>query len=77
MGYYKGIRKGMRRLVLKEYGKNPVWVGEEKPGLVPGHYLVKMAYAPINPSDLNYMIGSYAIKKELPAGFGFEGSGVI
>lgn len=36
-----------------------------------------MHYAPLNPSDINFYMGSYGIKKKLPAIMGFEGSGVI
>ena len=53
----------MRRLLLNEYGKLPSHVGSMKPELIPDHYLIKIAHAPINPSDLFFMTGNYAIKK--------------
>lgn len=30
-----------------------------------------MNFAPLNPSDLNFYIGSYGVKKELPVAMGF------
>ena len=53
----------MRRLLLAEYGKAPNHIASEKPKLIPDHYLIKIAHAPINPSDLFFMTGNYAIKK--------------
>ncbi|MBV8374579.1 MAG: zinc-binding dehydrogenase [Candidatus Eremiobacteraeota bacterium] len=43
----------------------------------PGEVLVKMHAAPINPSDLAFMRGTYAFRKALPAIAGFEGSGTV
>lgn len=42
-----------------------------------GQVLVKMSFAPINPSDLMFIRGLYGIKKKLPFIGGFEGSGII
>jgi NADPH:quinone reductase len=42
-----------------------------------GEVLVKMAYAPINPSDLAFLTGNYGIKKPYPVVPGLEGSGVV
>jgi NADPH:quinone reductase-like Zn-dependent oxidoreductase len=39
--------------------------------------LVKVAAAPINPSDLMFIRGLYGVKKPLPAVPGFEGSGTV
>ena len=36
-----------------------------------------MKYAGANPSDYFYTLGIYGIKKPLPSGVGFEGTGVI
>lgn len=47
------------------------------PTLKPEQVLVKMNYAPINPSDLNFINGLYGYKKELPVVPGWEGSGII
>ena len=45
--------------------------------LKPGEVLVRIAAAPINPSDLMFVRGLYGIKKALPAIPGFEGSGTV
>lgn len=39
--------------------------------------LVKIHYAPVNPSDAYYVKGLYGMKKALPTIGGFEGCGVI
>jgi NADPH2:quinone reductase len=46
-----------------------------KPG--PGQVLVRMAAAPINPSDLGFIKGSYGFQKPSPIVPGFEGSGTV
>lgn len=46
-----------------------------KPGK--GEVLVKMEYAPINPSDLSFLNGSYANKPVYPVVPGIEGSGTV
>ncbi len=43
----------------------------------PGEVLVKMAAAPINPSDLAFMMGGYGFAQGLPVTPGNEGSGVV
>jgi NADPH:quinone reductase len=45
--------------------------------LRPGQVLVRIAAAPINPSDLMFVRGLYGIKKDLPTVPGFEGSGTV
>lgn len=47
------------------------------PVLREGLSLVRMHYAPINPSDLNFFTGTYGVRKNLPATMGFEGSGIV
>jgi NADPH:quinone reductase len=42
-----------------------------------GEVLVKMHAAPINPSDLAFIRGTYGFRKPLPATVGFEGSGTV
>jgi NADPH:quinone reductase len=42
-----------------------------------GEVLVKMAYSPINPSDLAFLTGNYGIKKPMPVVPGLEGSGIV
>jgi len=48
-----------------------------KPTLRSGQVLVKMAAAPINPSDLVFLRNQYGIQKPLPIVPGFEGSGTV
>lgn len=43
----------------------------------PGQVLVRVAAAPINPSDLMFLRGLYGFKKKLPVTPGFEGSGTV
>jgi NADPH:quinone reductase-like Zn-dependent oxidoreductase len=43
----------------------------------PGEVLVRMAAAPINPSDLSVLRGSYGSERTLPAVPGNEGSGTV
>ncbi len=45
--------------------------------LQPDEVLVKMIAAPINPSDISFIQGGYAIKKPLPAIPGFEATGEV
>jgi NADPH:quinone reductase-like Zn-dependent oxidoreductase len=47
------------------------------PLLKPGQVLVRMAAAPVNPSDVVFTQGQYGIRKALPAVPGLEGSGVV
>jgi NADPH:quinone reductase len=42
-----------------------------------GQVLIKMAYAPVNPSDLAFLTGNYGIKKKYPTVPGIEGSGKV
>mmetsp|Transcript_1454 Transcript_1454/g.2311 ORF Transcript_1454/g.2311 Transcript_1454/m.2311 type:complete len:367 (-) Transcript_1454:102-1202(-) len=46
-----------------------------KPG--PGQVLVKMGYAPINPSDTYHSMGNYADQTDVPHLNGFEGMGTV
>ncbi len=43
----------------------------------PGDVLVRMAASPINPSDLAFLAGDYAIKKPFPVVPGLERSGMV
>ncbi len=43
----------------------------------PGEVLVRMAAAPINPSDLSVLRGSYGSERTLPTVPGNEGSGIV
>ncbi|MEZ5012304.1 MAG: alcohol dehydrogenase catalytic domain-containing protein [Bacteroidales bacterium] len=42
-----------------------------------GEVLVKMAAAPVNPSDLSQLNGTYAVKPDYPYVPGIEGSGLV
>ncbi|MCI3860444.1 alcohol dehydrogenase catalytic domain-containing protein [Lactococcus garvieae] len=48
-----------------------------QPHLHPQELLVKMFYAPVNPSDLIPMTGAYAHRISLPATAGYEGVGLV
>jgi len=68
----------MLAVLLKDF-KNPSLSVEKipDPTLKPGQVLVKMAAAPINPSDLIFLRNQYGVKKKLPVVPGFEGSGTV
>jgi NADPH:quinone reductase-like Zn-dependent oxidoreductase len=69
----------MRALELRAYEGTAAVHLVEKPLPQPGagEVLVKLTAAPINPSDLLFLSGSYGIRKTLPAVPGFEGSGTV
>src|SRR5512141_1317114 len=69
--------KAMQAVLLQEPGA-PLTVGSRpvpRPG--PGQVLVRIAAAPINPSDLGFAGGSYGFQKPFPVVPGFEGSGIV
>lgn len=43
----------------------------------PGEVLVRMAFSPVNPADLNFIEGTYGTKPELPSTPGMEGAGIV
>lgn len=64
--------------VLLQENNGPLTVGPlpvPRPG--PGQVLVRMAAAPINPSDLGFLRGSYGFQKPFPIVPGLEGSGTV
>jgi NADPH:quinone reductase-like Zn-dependent oxidoreductase len=69
----------MHAAVLKERAFPPVFEVEQIPIPTPGpgEVLIKMDSAPINPSDLAFITGSYSSPKPHPCIPGFEGSGTI
>jgi NADPH:quinone reductase-like Zn-dependent oxidoreductase len=70
----------MRALELRAYDGKPESLSPvEKPVSHPGQgqVLVRIAAAPINPSDLMFLRGLYGVKKKLPVVPGFEGSGEV
>lgn len=48
-----------------------------QPSLQPQELLVKVLYAPVNPSDLIPVTGAYAHRISLPATAGYEGGGLV
>eukprot|EP00051_Salpingoeca_urceolata_P022822 m.378735 g.378735 ORF g.378735 m.378735 type:complete len:436 (+) comp20027_c4_seq4:1268-2575(+) len=69
----------MSVLELQEYDGGDSMIAKKLPVPVPksGEVLVRVAFSPVNPSDLSFLLGNYGVKKELPCVPGFEGSGVV
>lgn len=70
----------MQAVVLRAYGEGweNIGVGQQpvpRPG--PGEVLIRVAAAPINPSDLAFLRGRYAFKTPVPTIPGLEGSGTV
>jgi NADPH:quinone reductase-like Zn-dependent oxidoreductase len=62
---------------IQKYGRSPILATCPLPVRAKVQYLIKMKYAPINHSDLNFYTGMYGIRKEGFPIMEFEGSGVI
>jgi mitochondrial enoyl-[acyl-carrier protein] reductase / trans-2-enoyl-CoA reductase len=78
--HYHPLMSHGKRLVFDAFGKpSEVLRCEEYalPELQPGHVLVRMSAAPINPADINTIEGTYGYKPPLPATPGIEGCGVV
>jgi NADPH:quinone reductase-like Zn-dependent oxidoreductase len=71
------IPETMRALQIAAYDGNLELVEKPVPRPGPGQALVRMAAAPVNPSDLKFMRGTYGLKKPPPVVPGFEGSGMV
>lgn len=70
----------MRAAVLYAYDGSPESLRvESRPVPKPdrGQVLVKIIYAPINPSDLMFLKGYYGVRKPLPVVPGWEGCGHV
>jgi len=70
----------MQALTLAAYGLPPFRLSVEtcavpKPGR--NEVLIRVAASPVNPSDLHFMEGKYAFRKQLPAIPGLEGCGRV
>jgi NADPH:quinone reductase-like Zn-dependent oxidoreductase len=70
----------MRAVELRSYegGPDALALAERRvprPGT--GQVLVRIAAAPVNPSDLAFLRGTYGLHKRLPVVPGFEGSGEV
>jgi NADPH:quinone reductase len=66
-------------VLLHAHGNTPILeiVDRITPKPKPGQILVKMAAAPINPSDVLFIQGLYGLNKPLPIVPGLEGSGLV
>lgn len=71
------IPKTMKAIVLTHNGAQPEVATIPVPQPGKGEVLVKMAFSPVNPSDLAFLKGGYGIKKPYPVVPGFEGSGTV
>lgn len=67
----------MQAVFLTEKGGVPTYGELPVPQPGPGEVLIRMAVAPINPSDIGFLKGSYEQKKPFPLVPGFEGSGTV
>ncbi len=68
----------MRAVLLKDFRTSLLAVENiPTPTIESGQILVKMAAAPINPSDLIFLRNEYGVKKPAPVVPGFEGSGTV
>ncbi len=71
----------MKRVIFTETGlpETVVRVEEDVPAPQPrrGEVLLRMLAAPVNPSDLMYILGRYGLQPKLPAVPGFEGVGIV
>jgi NADPH2:quinone reductase len=76
----KQIPDTMRAVELRSYegGADALAVADRPvPRPLAAQVLVRVAAAPVNPSDLAFLRGSYGIRKRLPVVPGFEGSGEV
>lgn len=71
------IPKSMLAVLIEENGGPPIVREVPVPRPGPGEVLVRMAAAPINPSDLGFMKGAYGEHRSFPVVPGFEGSGTV
>jgi NADPH:quinone reductase-like Zn-dependent oxidoreductase len=70
----------MRAVQVRAYDGKPESISVVQipvPRPAAGEVLVRVAAAPINPSDVAFINGMYGVKKPLPAIPGFEGSGTV
>lgn len=69
--------KLMRAIVVDKFGGELQVKMVPIPKPKPGQVLIKMEAAQINPSDLSFIAGKYALKTDPPFKVGLEGSGVV
>lgn len=75
-----GLPATTRALVLQAYDGAPeslCLINRPVPELGKDDVLVRIAAAPINPSDLEFIRGNYGTRKPLPVVPGIEGSGTV
>ena len=60
--HYKPIHM-MRVIKIPKYGRSPILTQAPLPHRAPNQLLIRMKYAPINPSDLNFYLGQYGVRK--------------
>ena len=53
----------MRVINIPKYGRSPILTQALLPRRAPNQLLIRMKYAPINPSDLNFYLGQYGVRK--------------
>lgn len=71
------IPKSMLAVLTGENNGSPIVREVPVPQPGPGEVLVRMAAAPINPSDIGFLKGSYGDHGSSPVIAGFEGSGTV
>ena len=70
----------MQALLLASYGPPPYPLTVKARAVSTprhGEVLIRVAASPVNPSDLHFLEGQYAFRKDLPAVPGLEGSGRV
>ena len=67
----------MLAVLIQEFGAMPVAGEIPVPQPTRGQVLVRVAAAPVNPSDLAFLKGGYASGRGFPLIPGFEGSGTV
>lgn len=66
------------RAIFQEKAGGPLTIKEiAVPDPKSGEVLIKMFASPVNPSDLSFLQGTYAIQRPYPVVPGIEGSGIV
>ena len=78
--FYEPLPESMKAVRLYAFDGKPESMRVEdapveRPG--PGQVTIRVAAAPINPSDLMFLRGRYGLTKPTPAIPGFEGAGIV
>jgi len=78
--FMNSIPETMQAVLLRDYDGRPgsIVIAEvDVPRPEHGQVLIRIAAAPVNPSDLAFIHGLYGFRKVLPAIPGFEASGMV